>query len=129
MQEGEIAFADRLVIREHQPSYTENVLTAPAGAELRVEREDAPENPGWFWAASEERGEGWVHESFFERTGGESAVLKQPYTARELAVRVGDPVVVLAERGRWAFIRTESGRTGWVPTDCLRVPPAQCRPW
>jgi hypothetical protein len=127
--QSDIPFADRLVSRDHVASYTRDVLHAHVGTVLTLVREDPDENPGWTWCKTEGHGKGWVHNSFIERRDETHGVLIEEYNAIELTVRVGDPVTVLDQRGGWSWVRTESGRVGWVPDESLRVPPSQCRPY
>lgn len=76
-----------------------------------------PEWKGWIQCSLENGKVGWISESYLEINGVE-AVFNKDYDAREIEVRVGEPVEFLREDNGRSWIRTVDGREGWVPSQC-----------
>jgi len=58
--------------------------------------------------------EGWVPAELLSNEGAETTVL-QDYSARELAVRPGEEVIVEESRHEWLLVRNALGECGWIP--------------
>jgi SH3-like domain-containing protein len=101
--------------REYTAQYPDPI-DVPAGARVRVERPDE-ENPSWWWCVADDGRAGWVPENILDPapTAGASARVRQSYSARELSVTKGEPLVVLEEFTGWLLVRNGAGAQGWVP--------------
>ena len=106
------------VIKSYESPYTEP-LTLPKGERLRWEPQEC-EWPGWIWCTTEGGESRWVPQNWVEKEG-EYCVLQRPYTATELNVEKGETVTVLLMESSWGWVTNESGRSGWVPLECLRA--------
>src|SRR5438552_1690007 len=83
---------------EHRVEYADPLQVA-AGEKLSVGRED-DEFPGWKWCKAADGREGWVPIELLSN-GATEAVVLQDYSARELAVKPGEEVVVEDARHDW----------------------------
>ena len=97
---------------EHRIEYPDPLRVA-AGERVNVGREDA-EFPGWKWCKTSDGREGWVPAELLSNEGAEATVL-QDYSARELAVRSGEEVVIEESRHDWFLVRNGRGERGWIP--------------
>src|SRR5439155_16788236 len=96
---------------EHRIEYPDPIGVA-AGERVNVGREDA-EFPGWKWCKASDGREGWVPVELLSNEGAETTVL-QDYSARELAVRPGEEVIVEESRHEWLLVRNALGERGWI---------------
>ncbi|MFZ0885720.1 MAG: SH3 domain-containing protein [Candidatus Acidiferrales bacterium] len=97
---------------EHKIEYADPIGVT-AGERVRVGRED-DQFPGWKWCKASDGREGWVPVELLSNQQGEANVL-QDYSARELAVRPGEEVVVEEARHDWLLVRNARGERGWIP--------------
>jgi uncharacterized protein YgiM (DUF1202 family) len=107
------------VLRDYDPQYADPI-SAARGEEVDVHREDG-HNRGWWWCTARDGRAGWVPRELLEGpvTAGAPSRLVADYTARELAVRIGERVTVLHEWCGWLFVSNARGERGWVPADRL----------
>src|SRR5438093_13301542 len=96
---------------EHRIEYPDPLRVA-AGERVNVGREDA-EFPGWKWCKPSDGREGWVPAELLSNEGAETTVL-QAYSARELAVRPGEEVIVEESRHEWLLVRNALEERGWM---------------
>lgn len=66
-------------------------------------------------------GSGWVPERHLSQDRPNATVLSS-YDTRELPVRAGERLVLLADDAAsgWSWCRNPAGHTGWVPHEVLR---------
>jgi uncharacterized protein YgiM (DUF1202 family) len=100
------------VTLEHVVAYPAPLEVA-CGEKVCVGREDN-EFPGWRWCRAEDGREGWVPIELLSNEAAEAIVLHD-YSARELAVRPGEEVVVEEARHNWLLVRNARGDRGWIP--------------
>jgi SH3-like domain-containing protein len=72
------------------------------------------EFPDWRWCKASDGREGWVPVELLSSEGGET-VVSEAYSARELAVRPGEEVMVEDARHDWLLVRNARGERGWIP--------------
>ena len=101
---------------EHRIEYPDPLRVA-AGERVNVGHEDA-EFPGWKWCKASDGREGWVPVELLSNEGAETTVL-QDYSARELAVRPGEEVIVEESRHEWLLVRNALGECGWIPASSI----------
>jgi len=101
--------------RDYTAQYPDPI-DVPAGASVRVERPDE-ENPLWWWCVADDGRAGWVPKTILDPapTPGATVHLRQSYSARELSVTQGEPLIVLQEFAGWLLVRNTAGARGWVP--------------
>ena len=104
------------VVGSHRAVYTEP-LTLRQGERLRWEDEEC-EWPGWIWCTAASGESRWVPENWVQKEG-EFCVLQRDYTTTELSVDQGETVTVESVESGWGWATNESGRSGWVPLECL----------
>ena len=97
---------------EYRVEYADPICVS-AGETVSVGRADN-EFPGWKWCRASDGREGWVPVELLSKEGGEATVL-QDYSARELAVRPGEEVIVEETRHDWLLVRNAQGERGWIP--------------
>jgi uncharacterized protein YgiM (DUF1202 family) len=61
-----------------------------------------------------------VPENWVEKRGRD-CLLQRDYTATELDVEEGETVTVLLMESGWGWATNESGKSGWVPLECLQA--------
>ncbi len=88
-------------------------LILRAGEGVTLGQHDT-EWPGWIWCINDAGKSGWVPEQYIEAHGSEG-VARYDYTAVELAVNVGDELLVGQRLKGWAWCTNASGQSGWVP--------------
>src|SRR5215813_2499276 len=101
-----------IVVKPYVAQYS-NPIEFALGELVELQREDA-EYPGWWWCRAPSGKEGWVHESFLERSGNTARGLSA-YSARELSVSGGERGRIIHCLGGWVCLRLESGLQGWLP--------------
>jgi uncharacterized protein YgiM (DUF1202 family) len=100
------------IIREYMPEYPDPIEVV-AGERVSVGNEDA-EFPGWVWCRSSDGREGWVPAELLSSEGSDAIILEN-YSARELAVQLGEEVIVEAVRHEWLLVRSTRKERGWIP--------------
>ena len=105
------------IAREYKVQYS-NPLQVHAGEKVSVGREDK-EFPHWRWCKARDGREGWVPSELLGNEGPEAVVL-QDYSARELAVHIGEDVLVEDARHNWLLVRNRKGERGWIPASHTR---------
>ncbi|GAG26280.1 unnamed protein product [marine sediment metagenome] len=74
--------------------------------------------PGWIWCTSSSGIGAWVPENWVQ-IEGDSCVMKRNYNGIELAVDVGEVVIVEFEESGWGWATKESGESGWALVEYL----------
>ena len=97
---------------EYRAEYRDPIRVT-AGERVSVGREDN-EFPGWRWCKASDGREGWVPVELLSNEGGK-AVVSEDYSARELAVRPGEEVLIEDARHDWLLVRNAQGERGWIP--------------
>lgn len=71
-------------------------------------------------------GSGWVPARHIEAGMGASGVLRIAYDTTELPTAAGDELTVLEtdEISGWSWVRSASGREGWVPNSTIEPVPS-----
>ena len=100
------------ILRQYEVQY-QNPIQIKAGDPVRAVQTDG-DNPGWVWSHATDGREGWVA---MELLSGERPIATglADYSAKELAVQVGDEVEVEEVRHGWALVRNTQGDAGWIP--------------
>jgi len=97
---------------EHKIQYR-NPLQVEASQRVKVARED-DQFPGWRWCTASDGREGWVPIELLSGEGAE-ATMQEDYSARELAVKPGEEVIIEEARHGWLLVRNIGGERGWIP--------------
>ena len=87
------------------------------GERLQYERRES-EWPGWLWCTSSAGENAWVPEAWVA-VEADACVMMRDYVARELSLKPGDEVRATLRESGWVWATTPSGKTGWVPLNCL----------
>ncbi len=74
----------------------------------------------WIWCVNQAGKEGWVPEPYLE-VDGSSGTGNRDYDAVELDIEEGEYLDVLDEVNGWCWCRDTKGKTGWVPTENVRI--------
>ena len=90
-----------------------NPIQVKAGDSVQVGRAES-DYPGWLWCRSADGGEGWIAAELLSVQGGQCVVLRD-YSAKELAVQVGDEVEIEEVCHGWGLVRNDRGELGWIP--------------
>ena len=78
--------------------------------------------PGWVWVTSADRRGSYVPAEVVEARGDGTAVVRQPFSARDLSVKRGESVEALREVRGWLWCRNAAGEEGWLPEFVLVQP-------
>lgn len=105
------------VARSYQAAYPD-ALTARRGEPLAVSQRES-EWPGWVRCTAPSGKSGWVPESWVARLEAGTCTMKRDYSASELSVDEGEEVTVTILESGWAWVTSQSGRSGWVPFEHL----------
>jgi hypothetical protein len=107
------------VIKRHKSEF--HVPLIAKKGEIIEGEERKTEFEGWLWCKNSSGVHAWVPMAYLEPTSdtGQFQFLKD-YNARELAVEVGQEVIVLDEESEWAWVRTTLGDEGWIPLENLQ---------
>ncbi len=99
--------------------------TASYSPALRVTRAERitpgkldDEFPGWQWVVNDKALGGWVPAEMV----GQDDRMRGDFDTTELTVAIGDDVVPLKGKLGWSLCQNATGKTGWVPKDCLATP-------
>ncbi len=101
------------VVRAHAVIYADPIAFC-AGDTLRLGHRD-DEYVGWIWATAADGRAGWIPAEAVASDDGEHARALRDYTARELAVEIGDEVSVDHALAGWVWVRNARGDEGWIP--------------
>jgi hypothetical protein len=101
-----------IVITDWQVMYPDPLMLG-VGEAVRLGQRDT-EWPGWIWCVGTAGPGGWVPEQYIEIHDSQG-VMRQDYTAAELAVRAGEPVTAGQRVNGWAWCTNAQGESGWVP--------------
>lgn len=112
---------DRRHVVEAYTSAYPDPICVNEGDELTVE-ERATEWNGWLWCVDTSSREGWIPRVYVEQRGGRWFALED-YVARELSVERGDVIVSHTTVAGWEWCETQTGETGWLPSENLRPIP------
>ena len=90
-----------------------NPIQVKAGERVQVGQTD-DDYPGWLWSRARDGREGWVPVELLSPERPLATALVD-YSARELAVEIGDEVEIEEVRHGWALVRNSQGEVGWIP--------------
>ena len=102
-----------LAASNYAPQYPKPIEVR-AGDVVDVGAQDA-EFPQWRWCRSAAGLEGWMPASLLDLLAGNSARVREDYSAKELAITAGERLTVERRIGGWTLVRSERGIRGWVP--------------
>ncbi len=102
----------RRVRLRYQVEYR-NPIQVKAGERAEVGREDE-DYPGWLWCRAADGREGWVPAELLSEERPRATALVD-YSAKELAVEIGEEVEIEETRHGWARVRNARGELGWIP--------------
>lgn len=71
---------------------------------------------GWVWCTHPNGKSGWVPEAYVDTTTG---IARRTYTARELALAIGDTLTLHEEEAGWYWATNQHGQSGWAPASHL----------
>ena len=90
-----------------------NPIHVKAGERVEVGRADS-DCPDWLWSRAADGREGWVPVELLSAERPTATILVD-YSAKELAVKIGEEVEVEEIRHGWALVRNTQGEIGWIP--------------
>lgn len=114
-----------VVTKEHRTEYP-RPIAFEAGAVLTVgERSDGSQGwVDWFLCSLPGQEDGWVPLQVLEFIDEKTAVAREPYSARELDVDVGDVLESSRTLNGWAWcVRLGDSASGWVPLNNVQERP------
>jgi len=97
---------------QYQVEY-QNPIQVKTGERVHVGQADNA-YPGWLWSRATDGREGWVPVELLSRERPLATALVD-YSAKELAVQIGDEVEIEEVRHGWALVRNTQGEVGWIP--------------
>lgn len=106
------------ISKDYSPASSAPVILE-AGDKVTI-TDKATSYAGWVWCVGPDGKEGWVPETYLDRSGGEG-VANQAYSGDELAVSAGDEVRALYDEAGWYWCLNGEGESGWVPGDHLEI--------
>jgi len=107
------------VIAAYESPYIDP-CTFSAGEELTIGKRES-EWDGWVWCTNQEGKSRWVPEVYVERRG-DTCVMLRDYEATELSVSVDEKLVVTGEEeSGWVWCTNQTGQSGWVLWDNVRL--------
>lgn len=122
------------VIKPHRSNYPDPLAVAKGQCLRLGERYTGPEDwAHWIFCTTlDKRQAGWVPEQLLDRVSrvgdadrdGNTGIMRDDYTARELDVSVGDRLTGHRELNGWVWCeRPGTTEAGWVPQACLQPCP------
>ncbi len=121
MKEKKIVFpCSASVTQEYETSQNEPLVMLVG--EVVTPGKTDPEWPGWIWCTNAEGTGSWVPAHYIHPQGNQAISLRN-YHARELTVKVGDPLTLFAEELGWYWAVTAGGTYGWLPASHVRIEP------
>jgi SH3-like domain-containing protein len=106
------------VQRKYEAQYRDPIQVK-AGESVEVVRADN-DDPGWLWCRAMDGREGWVPVQLLSGQGVR-AVIREDYSAKELAVFPGDEVEVEKACNGWLLVSNAQGQRGWIPQSHIRT--------
>jgi hypothetical protein len=94
-----------------------------AGETVTLGEEDQ-EWPGWVWCTDARGKSSWAPTQYVERGDGGGATMRQDYVARELALAVGDEVLLHKLLNGWYWATNARGESGWIPASHVETAPS-----
>jgi RimJ/RimL family protein N-acetyltransferase len=118
MMQGQSATGRLRTALAHERSF-DRAPRVRGGDIVRRVRDDE-KNPGWFLGVAPGGVEGYFPSRWFEADpDGAIARALRDYDAMELTIEANVEVECLAEESGWLLVRTDDGRQGWIPVDCM----------
>lgn len=95
-------------------------LKLKKGDVIKIDRAKTSEWPGWIWGTTGKGKSVWFPQSYL-RIENNEAVLLRDYDATELSVEIGVILLILDTEAGWYWCKTDSGKSGWVPAENLKI--------
>lgn len=111
-------YAKVRVQQKYEPQYP-HPIKVKTGESVEVGRADK-DDPGWLWCRARDGREGWVPEELLAGQGAR-AVMLEDYSAKEVAVFLGDEVEVEKACHGWLFVSDAQGERGWIPQSHIQT--------
>lgn len=106
-----------LAIQRHVPKYLDPIVLKRGDVVVLGAMSTEPEWPNWIWATHLGKS-GWIPTQIVDDRG----CVSEDYSAVELAVEVGDHLLVLHSLNGWHWARHALHKTtGWVPESCVQL--------
>jgi SH3-like domain-containing protein len=103
---------------EYKVEYADPIQVV-SGERVSVGGED-DEFAGWKWCKASDGREGWIPIELLSNEGADATVMED-YSARELAVRPEEEVMIEEVRHDWLLVRNAQGERGWIPLRTLQA--------
>jgi hypothetical protein len=102
-----------IVVIEHRSKYP-NPIHFKTGESLKIGKKDS-EYEGWIWVTVEDGNQGWAPLQYLQIEGGNKAIAKLAYSAKELDTHLGEELLLHHEINDWGWVEKSDGSCGWVP--------------
>lgn len=86
------------------------------------EEEQEEKWKGWIWAETPTQ-KGWIPMQIVEFSNDRaSGIITEPYSAQELDVEEGDPIVPLKSLNGWTWaLNQRTNQQGWIPDEIINM--------
>lgn len=106
-----------LTVGDYTATYPDPI-TVRAGDQLRIGQADT-DWPAYVWCTGPDGRDGWMPARFFRQETADHGVALRDYSAKELSVKAGEPVILVEEAGGWWWATNAAGVSGWLPLEIL----------
>ena len=103
-------------IKNHITEFPDPIKTY-SGEKLEFIKKD---DKGWYFCKKDNGREGWVPKNYLD-IHENNYIMKQDYNARELDIKVDEEGIVKIIESGWCWVELSTGKSGWVPFECLEV--------
>ena len=106
----------RVVARRRYERPYPDPIRVSAGDVVQVDRAKTATTDliGWLWCRGPDCREGWAPEAWLALDGDVGRITRD-FSALELAVDAGEPLIALFGESGFVFARRSTGEEGWVP--------------
>jgi len=106
------------VIENYDSPYTEPLLMVKG--EILTIGEKESEWSGWIWCTNNIGESRWVPENYLEINENQAKITRD-YNATELAVSIGEKLIIHEEEAEWYWVTNQKGKSGWVPIKNVKI--------
>lgn len=105
-----------IAIKEHITEFP-NPITTQTGEKVEFINKD---DKGWYFCKKKNGEKGWIPKNYLEIQEN-TFIMKQDYDAREMNIKIDEEGEVKIIESGWCWVELSSGKSGWVPFECLKI--------
>ena len=108
---------NKKVTKSYITKYVVPIILNKGNIVILGETEKLEKWKGWI-RATYENISAWIPMQIIETSNGETGIISEYYSSKELNVNAGESVIQLRELNGWLWVRkSQTGDEGWIPKE------------